>query len=135
MHALNDFLLAEILGGLGLLNTNYARVAEAFSLDASIAVTLMAHQSIGLKVWSYFLLLIIIIIIIIIIINLIWYLRVVELEDKVVAIVISGLGTIPRRLDSYLSGEKNAGVELTALQSKTNLALGSAMILWRTLEV
>ena len=50
MHALNDFLLAEILGGLGLLNTNYARVAEAFSLDASIAVTLMAHQSIGLKV-------------------------------------------------------------------------------------
>lgn len=37
-------------GGLGLLNTNYARVAEAFSVDASIAVTLMAHQSIGLKV-------------------------------------------------------------------------------------
>ena len=36
-------------GGLGLLNTNYARVCEAFS-DASIAVTLMAHQSIGLKV-------------------------------------------------------------------------------------
>lgn len=36
-------------GGLGLLNTNYARVTEAFS-DASIAVTLMAHQSIGLKV-------------------------------------------------------------------------------------
>lgn len=40
-----------ISGGLGLLNTNYARVAEAFSTDASIAVTLMAHQSIGLKVW------------------------------------------------------------------------------------
>ena len=38
-----------LLGGLGLLNTNYARVTEAFS-DASIAVTLMAHQSIGLKV-------------------------------------------------------------------------------------
>ena len=42
-----------ISGGLGLLNTNYARVAEAFSADASIAVTLMAHQSIGLKVCIY----------------------------------------------------------------------------------
>ncbi|CAH3170212.1 unnamed protein product [Porites lobata] len=41
--------IPEEYGGLGLLNTNYARVAEAFSLDASIAVTLMAHQSIGLK--------------------------------------------------------------------------------------
>ena len=72
---------------------------------------------------------IIVIIIIIIIIIVIWYLKVVELEDKVVAIVISGLGTIPRRLETYLLGEKNAGVELAALQSKTNLALGSAMIL------
>ena len=50
MYPLNEFLLVEFLGGLGLLNTNYARVAEAFSLDPSIAVTLMAHQSIGLKV-------------------------------------------------------------------------------------
>ncbi|XP_027051214.1 acyl-CoA dehydrogenase family member 9, mitochondrial-like [Pocillopora damicornis] len=41
-------LIPEEYGGLGLLNTNYARVCEAFS-DASIAVTLMAHQSIGLK--------------------------------------------------------------------------------------
>ncbi|XP_020631609.1 acyl-CoA dehydrogenase family member 9, mitochondrial-like [Orbicella faveolata] len=41
-------LIPEKYGGLGLLNTNYARVTEAFS-DASIAVTLMAHQSIGLK--------------------------------------------------------------------------------------
>ena len=62
-------------------------------------------------------------------INWIWYLRVVELEDKVVAIVISALGTILRRLETYLSGEKNAGIELAALQSKTNLALGSAMVL------
>ena len=72
---------------------------------------------------------VIIIIIIIIIIIVIWYLKVVELEDKVAAIVISGPGTIPRRLETYLLGEKNAGVELAALQSKTNLALGSAMIL------
>ncbi|KAL9959520.1 hypothetical protein ACROYT_G032847 [Oculina patagonica] len=41
-------IIPEKYGGLGLLNTNYARVTEAFS-DASIAVTLMAHQSIGLK--------------------------------------------------------------------------------------
>lgn len=41
-------LIPEEYGGLGLLNTNYARVCEAFT-DASIAVTLMAHQSIGLK--------------------------------------------------------------------------------------
>ena len=73
---------------------------------------------------------IIIVIIIIIIIIVIWYLKVVELEDKVVAIVISGPGTIPRRLETYLLGEKNATrVELVALQSKTNLALGSAVIL------
>ncbi|KAK3748757.1 hypothetical protein QZH41_020325, partial [Actinostola sp. cb2023] len=41
--------IPEEYGGLGLLNTSYARVAEAFAVDASIAVTLMAHQSIGLK--------------------------------------------------------------------------------------
>eukprot|EP00128_Syssomonas_multiformis_P011768 Colp12_sorted_trinity150504_noHs@23111 len=35
-------------GGLGLSNTGYARVCEEFT-DASLAVTLMAHQSIGLK--------------------------------------------------------------------------------------
>ena len=37
------------LGGLGLSNTAYARVAEEVCRDASIAVTLLAHQSIGLK--------------------------------------------------------------------------------------
>ena len=37
-------------GGLGLQNTNFARVVEAFAVDASICVTLLAHQSIGLKV-------------------------------------------------------------------------------------
>jgi len=37
------------LGGLGLNSTGYARVAEAVS-DGGIAVTLAAHQAIGLKV-------------------------------------------------------------------------------------
>lgn len=37
-------------GGLGLSNTMYARLAEIISLDGSIAVTLAAHQAIGLKV-------------------------------------------------------------------------------------
>jgi outer membrane receptor protein involved in Fe transport len=36
-------------GGLGLSNSAYARVVEEFVLDPSTAVTLMAHQSIGLK--------------------------------------------------------------------------------------
>lgn len=36
-------------GGLGLSNSAYARIAEEVVLDPSIAVTLMAHQSIGLK--------------------------------------------------------------------------------------
>ncbi|KAK1339574.1 hypothetical protein QTO34_018127 [Cnephaeus nilssonii] len=36
-------------GGLGLSNTMYARLGEIVSLDASIAVTLAAHQAIGLK--------------------------------------------------------------------------------------
>nr|KAF6473046.1 acyl-CoA dehydrogenase family member 9 [Rousettus aegyptiacus] len=40
----------EEYGGLGLSNTMYARLGEIFSLDASIAVTLAAHQAIGLKV-------------------------------------------------------------------------------------
>jgi acyl-CoA dehydrogenase family protein 9 len=40
--------IGEEYGGLGLSNTSYARIAEEMS-DASIAVTLMAHQSIGLK--------------------------------------------------------------------------------------
>lgn len=31
-------------------NTMYARLAEIISLDGSIAVTLAAHQAIGLKV-------------------------------------------------------------------------------------
>jgi len=37
-------------GGLGLSNTMYARLGEITSLDAAIAVTLAAHQAIGLKV-------------------------------------------------------------------------------------
>eukprot|EP00730_Choanoeca_flexa_P011530 TRINITY_DN27007_c0_g1_i1.p1 TRINITY_DN27007_c0_g1~~TRINITY_DN27007_c0_g1_i1.p1 ORF type:complete len:608 (+),score=192.47 TRINITY_DN27007_c0_g1_i1:124-1947(+) len=37
------------LGGLGLSNSAYARVAEEVCKDGSIAVTLLAHQSIGLK--------------------------------------------------------------------------------------
>lgn len=41
--------IPEALGGLGLNNTQYARVVEEFVFDPSIAVTLMAHQSIGLK--------------------------------------------------------------------------------------
>jgi acyl-CoA dehydrogenase family member 9 len=36
-------------GGLGLSNTSYARMMEEVVHDASVAVTLMAHQSIGLK--------------------------------------------------------------------------------------
>ncbi|XP_030615291.1 acyl-CoA dehydrogenase family member 9, mitochondrial isoform X2 [Delphinapterus leucas] len=36
-------------GGLGLSNTMYARLGEIISLDCSIAVTLAAHQAIGLK--------------------------------------------------------------------------------------
>ncbi|XP_006078924.1 complex I assembly factor ACAD9, mitochondrial isoform X2 [Bubalus bubalis] len=39
----------EEYGGLGLSNTMYARLAEVIGLDASIAVTLAAHQAIGLK--------------------------------------------------------------------------------------
>ena len=37
-------------GGMGLTNTAYARIVEEFCIDPSIAVTLLAHQSIGLKV-------------------------------------------------------------------------------------
>ncbi|XP_016071128.1 PREDICTED: acyl-CoA dehydrogenase family member 9, mitochondrial, partial [Miniopterus natalensis] len=39
----------EEYGGLGLSNTMYARLGEIISLDYSIAVTLAAHQAIGLK--------------------------------------------------------------------------------------
>ncbi|XP_062970460.1 complex I assembly factor ACAD9, mitochondrial isoform X1 [Cynocephalus volans] len=39
----------EEYGGLGLSNTMYARLGEIIGLDASIAVTLAAHQAIGLK--------------------------------------------------------------------------------------
>ncbi|XP_004395742.1 PREDICTED: acyl-CoA dehydrogenase family member 9, mitochondrial [Odobenus rosmarus divergens] len=39
----------EEYGGLGLSNTMYARLGEVVGLDASIAVTLAAHQAIGLK--------------------------------------------------------------------------------------
>ncbi|KAM7423304.1 hypothetical protein PAMA_011047 [Pampus argenteus] len=41
--------IPEEYGGLGLSNTMYARLAEITSLDGSIAVTLAAHQAIGLK--------------------------------------------------------------------------------------
>uniref|UniRef100_A0A8C6TUN7 Complex I assembly factor ACAD9, mitochondrial n=1 Tax=Neogobius melanostomus TaxID=47308 RepID=A0A8C6TUN7_9GOBI len=41
--------IPEEYGGLGLSNTVYARLAEITALDASIAVTLAAHQAIGLK--------------------------------------------------------------------------------------
>ena len=40
--------IGEDLGGLGLSNTAFARVIECMT-DPSIAVTLLAHQSIGLK--------------------------------------------------------------------------------------
>ncbi|XP_040851218.1 complex I assembly factor ACAD9, mitochondrial [Ochotona curzoniae] len=39
----------EEYGGLGLSNTMYARLGEVIGLDGSIAVTLAAHQAIGLK--------------------------------------------------------------------------------------
>nr|XP_025847350.1 acyl-CoA dehydrogenase family member 9, mitochondrial isoform X2 [Vulpes vulpes] len=41
----------EEYGGLGLSNTMYARLGEIIGLDGSIAVTLAAHQAIGLKIW------------------------------------------------------------------------------------
>uniref|UniRef100_A0A8C9N978 Acyl-CoA dehydrogenase family member 9 n=1 Tax=Serinus canaria TaxID=9135 RepID=A0A8C9N978_SERCA len=41
--------IPEEYGGLGLSNTLYARLGEVTSLDGSIAVTLAAHQAIGLK--------------------------------------------------------------------------------------
>lgn len=50
-HAISLCSLSFLpLGGLGLSNTMYARLAEITSLDGSIAVTLAAHQAIGLKV-------------------------------------------------------------------------------------
>ncbi|KAL7636235.1 UNVERIFIED_CONTAM: hypothetical protein RMT77_012992 [Armadillidium vulgare] len=41
--------IPEEYGGLGLNATEYARLGEAISSDGSIAVTLSAHQAIGLK--------------------------------------------------------------------------------------
>ncbi|KAH9494509.1 Complex I assembly factor acad9, mitochondrial [Bulinus truncatus] len=41
--------IPEKFGGLNLSSTAYARVSEVTSTDGSIAVTLAAHQSIGLK--------------------------------------------------------------------------------------
>uniref|UniRef100_A0A9J7ZI01 Acyl-CoA dehydrogenase family, member 9 n=2 Tax=Cyprinus carpio TaxID=7962 RepID=A0A9J7ZI01_CYPCA len=41
--------IPEEYGGLGLSNTMYARLGEITSLDGAIAVTLAAHQAIGLK--------------------------------------------------------------------------------------
>uniref|UniRef100_A0A1A8N6S6 Complex I assembly factor ACAD9, mitochondrial n=1 Tax=Nothobranchius rachovii TaxID=451742 RepID=A0A1A8N6S6_9TELE len=42
-------MIPEEYGGLGLSNTMYARLNEIIALDGSIAVTLAAHQAIGLK--------------------------------------------------------------------------------------
>lgn len=42
-------LIPEQFGGLGLSHTMYARLGEITSLDGAIAVTLAAHQAIGLK--------------------------------------------------------------------------------------
>ncbi|KAM4581757.1 complex I assembly factor ACAD9, mitochondrial [Fundulus diaphanus] len=42
-------MIPEEYGGLGLSNTMYARLNEIIVLDGSIAVTLAAHQAIGLK--------------------------------------------------------------------------------------
>jgi len=42
--------IPEEYGGLGLNATEYARLGEVTSTDGSIAVTLAAHQAIGLKV-------------------------------------------------------------------------------------
>lgn len=44
------FVCVLTLGGLGLSHTMYARLNEIIALDGSIAVTLAAHQAIGLKV-------------------------------------------------------------------------------------
>ncbi|XP_073430375.1 complex I assembly factor ACAD9, mitochondrial isoform X1 [Dendrobates tinctorius] len=41
--------IPEEYGGLGLSNTMYARLGEITALDGAIAVTLAAHQAIGLK--------------------------------------------------------------------------------------
>uniref|UniRef100_A0A3B4DHE7 Complex I assembly factor ACAD9, mitochondrial n=1 Tax=Pygocentrus nattereri TaxID=42514 RepID=A0A3B4DHE7_PYGNA len=41
--------IPEEYGGLGLSNTMYARLGEITSMDGAIAVTLAAHQAIGLK--------------------------------------------------------------------------------------
>ena len=49
---INLFEIFSISGGLHLNNTEYARLAEITALDGSIAVTLAAHQAIGLKVCS-----------------------------------------------------------------------------------
>jgi acyl-CoA dehydrogenase family protein 9 len=42
--------IPEEYGGLGLNATEYARLGEVTAIDGSIAVTLAAHQAIGLKV-------------------------------------------------------------------------------------
>ncbi|XP_036594980.1 complex I assembly factor ACAD9, mitochondrial [Trichosurus vulpecula] len=42
-------LIPEQYGGLGLSHIMYARLGEIFAQDGAIAVTLAAHQSIGLK--------------------------------------------------------------------------------------
>ncbi|XP_060095830.1 complex I assembly factor ACAD9, mitochondrial-like [Heteronotia binoei] len=41
--------IPEEYGGLGLSNTMYARLGEIISQDGAVAVTLAAHQAIGLK--------------------------------------------------------------------------------------
>jgi acyl-CoA dehydrogenase family protein 9 len=42
--------IPEEYGGLGINATEYARLSEVTAIDGSIAVTLSAHQAIGLKV-------------------------------------------------------------------------------------
>ncbi|XP_031812531.1 complex I assembly factor ACAD9, mitochondrial isoform X2 [Sarcophilus harrisii] len=44
-------MIPEEYGGLGLSHIMYARLGEICSQDGAIAVTLAAHQAIGLKIW------------------------------------------------------------------------------------
>ena len=41
--------IPEKYGGLGQNNSSFARIVENIASDGGVAVTLMAHQSIGLK--------------------------------------------------------------------------------------
>lgn len=50
LYLLFRFFTNICTGGLGLSNTEFARLAEITAQDGAIAVTLAAHQSIGFKV-------------------------------------------------------------------------------------